>query len=221
MRFINKNKGILLPLMTFLLLVLLIVSFLIPKKVIDTYKVNISEEEGDAEYLLPLEADHVITHQLNTESRPMLGIQVALSKNGAIYEQSVLYYDVYSTETQTLLSHNEYLLSQGEDLQYVYLPFDNYEACLDEITISFRYENRDDSSVKAPSLIANARQLTTGKTLVDQRIIEGNIKCMYIYTHNTYPLVYDLRIILLVFLAASMSASWKIPALKKEKNHEK
>lgn len=221
MRFINKNKGILLPLMTLLLLVLLIVSFLIPKKVIDTYKVNISEEEGDAEYLLSLEADHVITHQLNTESRPMLGIQVALSKNGAIYKQSVLYYDVYSTETQTLLSHNEYLLSQGEDLQYVYLPFDNYKSCLDEITISFRYENRDDSSVKAPSLIANARQLTTGKTLVDQRIIEGNIKCMYIYTHNTYPLVYDLRIILLVFLAASMSVSWKIPALKKEKNHEK
>jgi len=207
--------------MTFLLLVLLIVSFLIPKKVIDTYKINTSEEEGDTEYLLPLGANQVITHQLTSASRPMFGIQVGLSKNGADYEQSVLYYDVYSTETQTLLSHNEYLLSQGEDLQYVYLPFDNYESCLDEITISFHYENRDDSVIAAPSLLANGRNLSTSKTLVDQSLISGNIKCMYIYTHDTYPLVYDLRIMLLVFLAASMTASWNIPAVKKEKNHEK
>ena len=207
--------------MTILLLVLLIVSFLIPKKVIDTYKVNTSEEEGDIEYLLSLESNQVITHQLNSEGRPMLGIQVALSKNGAVYEKSVLNYDVYSTNTQTLLSHNEYLLSQGEDLQYIYLPFNNYESCLDEISISFYYENKDAPSTAAPSLLANARELSTGKTLSDERMLKGNIKCMYVYSHDTYPLVYDLRILVLVFLAASMTISWNIPVLKKERNHEK
>ena len=41
-----------------------------------------------------------------------------------------------------------------------------------------------------------------------------SLKCSYIYTHNTYPFLYDCRLLTFVFLAASMAVCY--PRKKKE-----
>ena len=54
-----------------------------------------------------------------------------------------------------------------------------------------------------------------------------SLKCSYIYTHNTYPFLYDFRIMTFVFLAASMAVSypavskWKKGRSKKRKERRK
>ena len=195
---------IVLPIITILILIGLVISIMVPKKVIDTYKVNISEEEGDKEVMISLSPEKEVRHMLNTGSRPMLGIQVALSKNGMQYKESLLICDVYQTGTDILLSHNEYLLAQGEELQYIYIPFADFEKCIGDITIQFQYKALDGQLV-SPSLLANSRIINGSSTRMDGIEYPGNIKCMYVYTHDTYPLVYDLRILLFLFLAVTMT----------------
>ncbi len=217
---LNPDTGILLPLMTLLLAILLLVSFVVPKMVIDTIKVNTTEEEGDVEYPLLLEEGTFLVHQMNTESRPLFGIQSALFKNGIQYEKSILHCDVYEANTEIRLSSNQYQLSQGEDLQYIYIPFADYEACVGELEIRFWYENLDGEAAKPPSLLANGRVFNETRTFFAGEELPGTIKCMYVHTHATYPLVYDLRILLVVFLAASATVTWKTPFRKKEVHHE-
>ena len=57
MHFQKIRPETILPLVTLLLFIGLIISQLVPKKVIDTYKVNITEEEGDTEVMIDLPAE--------------------------------------------------------------------------------------------------------------------------------------------------------------------
>lgn len=206
LNFIQNKIHIILPSITFLLAVLLICSYLIPKKVIDTYQINITEEEGDTERLIPLE-DSVITYHMNTGSRPIMGIHIGVAKNGNAYDTAAIICNVYTKEG-TLVSENGYLLRQGEDMQYIYIPFENYEQCFGEITMEFTYESGSDTGVTSPGILANGKELTDAYTEVDGRRVEGNMKTIYIYTHDTYPLVYDLRILTALFFAASMGVHY-------------
>lgn len=208
-RWIQQNIVWILPLLTLGILVLLILSYLIPKKVIDTYKTNITEEEGDTEYLIPLEKKSKITYHMNTGSRPIMGIHIGVSKNGNTFTEETIRCDVFTDNQKTPVSSNTYILNQKEDIQYIYIPFENYTACKGDITILFTYQPLNEASDFFPSVLANGKKIGNTYTQVNDNRIEGNIKSIYIYTHDTFPLVYDLRILLAVFAAASMAVNYK------------
>jgi hypothetical protein len=47
-----------------------------------------------------------------------------------------------------------------------------------------------------------------------------SLKCSYIYTHETYPFLYDFRLLTFVFLAASMTVSYSSRKKKEGRAHE-
>ena len=213
--FIQNKIHLILPLFTFVLVVLLVCSYLIPKKVIDTYRINTTEEEGDTEQLISLEENTVITYHMNTGTRPIMGMHIGVGKNGNAYETAAIICNVY-TQDGTLVSENGYLLNQGEDMQYVYIPFQNYTRCFGDIYMEFTYQPGSDTEVSAPGILTNGKELTNAYTEMDGNRLNGNIKTIYIYTHDTYPLVYDLRILVVLFFAASMAVNYgKMSAGKK------
>lgn len=218
--FIQDKIHILLPLFTLLLAILLVCSYLIPKKVIDTYQINVTEDEGDTEQLISLEEDSKITYHMNTGTRPIMGIHIGVAKNGNAYDTAAILCNVY-TEDGTLISENGYLLQQGEDMQYIYIPFQNYDKCFGEISMEFTYRAENDTNVTPPGILANGKDLTDAYTEIDGNKLDGNLKTIYIYTHDTYPLVYDLRILTALFFAASMTVNYgKIRKGKKRLRQE-
>lgn len=211
---IEKHIAYVLPLITVVLVIMLVVSYMIPKKVIDTYKTNMTEQNGDSERILSLDEGHVIAYHMNTGSRPMMGIHVGIAKSGNTYDTAALICEVYTADGEKV-SENGYLLSQGEDLQYAYIPFADYEKCSGDITIQFMYRSGSDAGVSAPGLLVNGTELTNAYIEVDGEKFDGNLKTMSVYTHDTYPLVYDLRILVAVFLAASMTVNYRDFSTKK------
>ena len=143
----------------------------------------------------------------------MRGIQVAISKEGCSQEGVILHYQVYehsADETQRfgeLLSDNTYQVSEGDALAYVYLPFADSEKCRGDIIVSFFYES-DTEPENPPALLANHTLIDNTLTMKGQQPVDGSLKTMYIYTHDTYPLLYDFRLMTFVFLAASMTVSY-------------
>ncbi len=208
-KFIQHNITWILPLITLIMIVLLVFSYLIPKKVIDTYKTNMMEEDGDEEYLIPLEPKSKITYHMNTGNRPIFGMHIGVAKNGNSYQDETIICKVYANNQKIPVSENAYLLNQGEDIQYAYIPFKNYEACEGDITIEFSFTPSEQNIASYPSILANGREITNAYTKINGDRIEGNIKNIYIYTHNTYPLVYDLRILVALFIALSMTINYK------------
>jgi len=205
--FIQNRIHIILPLITLCLVILLVCSYLIPKKVIDTYRINTTEDEGDTEQLLSLEEGTVVTYHMNTGTRPIMGMHIGIGKNGNVYETAAIICNVY-TDDGTLVSENGYLLSQGEDMQYIYIPFQNYTQCFGDIYMEFTYQPGNDTGVSAPGILTNGKELTNAYTEMNGNKLDGNIKTIYIYTHDTYPLVYDLRILVVLFFAASMAVNY-------------
>lgn len=203
---------IILPILTLLCFAGFIGSLLFPKKVLDTYSINVSEEEGDEEFLIPLNDGTSVYYELNTAGRPMKGIQPGISRQGASLEGVSLCYQVYehSADRQSrlgkLLSDNKYQVSEGDDIQYVYLPFADSEACVGDIIIRFYCEGLSGEAV--PALLANHTLIDHTTTVIGSRILDGSLKVMYVYTHDTYPLLYDFRLMTCVFLAASMTVSY-------------
>lgn len=122
---------VILPLITLFCLAGFIGSLLFPNKVLDTYVINMSEEEGDTEILLPLShvAQRQVAYRVDTSERPMRGIQIGINKQGREITGSCLRYQVYAAEkTQKMdvaqitakgqpLSDSLYDLSQGDNLQ--------------------------------------------------------------------------------------------------------
>ncbi len=213
---IQQNIAWMLPILTIGMIGLLVISCLIPKKVIDTYKTNITEEDGDEEYLIPLDAKSTITYHMNTGNRPIMGMHIGVAKNGNIYQDETIICRVFAGDQKIPVSENIYSLSQGEDVQYVYIPFENYEACMGDIAVEFNFKTSDQVTGSYPSILANGKKITNAYTQINGHRIEGNIKNIYIYTHNTYPLVYDLRILVALFAAASMAVNYKKRGAKVE-----
>lgn len=212
---ISKIKsGAVLPVLTAALAVALVISMLVPKEVIDTYKINVLEEEGDGEYILPLKQQETLSYSMNTGSRPMRGIHIAVSKNGGAFTEGILKCSVSVEGRKEPVSVTEHLLSRGDNLQYVYLPFDHYEQCIGDIVIRFSYVAEGNTESEYPGILVNGSRVPNTETVFQGKPITGSLKSMYVYTHDTYPLVYDLRILALLFLAASMAG-------KKEAGNER
>lgn len=217
-KFIFTKAYIILPIMTLFCLTGFIGSLVFPDTALDTYSVNMEEEEGDAEVLLSLSDVSHVGYKMDTNGLSMRGIQVGINKQGFLLTGN-LCYDVYTvTEAgeRVLVSENTYALSEGDDLQYVYLPYNNYENCVGRLFIDF-YTTRDENGLY-PALMANhsvmentITTVETGSNPADKSTEEEQVyglKCSYIYTHKTYPLLYDFRILTFIFLAAAMAVEY-------------
>ncbi|MCR5417979.1 MAG: hypothetical protein K6E84_03610 [Lachnospiraceae bacterium] len=216
---------ILFPLLTLLCLAGFIGSLIFPNEVLDTYKVNMSEEEGDETTLLPLSYVEPISYEIDTAGRAMKGVQLGISKRGQTQSGQILHYDVYAGGNK--VSENVYDLSAGEDLQYVYLPFVNDTACSGSLRIELKL---DAGAGELPeeeraALEANHRQIDGIETVLYEGAATSdpdaadpdatdpdaagqgvpNLRGSHIYSHNTYPFLYDFRILTFVFLAVSMA----------------
>ena len=228
-KFTKKNiyiAHIILPILTLLCFAGFIGSLLFPNKVLDTYKINVTEEEGDTEFTIPLSQEEKISYVMNATANPMQGIQVGISKEGETQEGVLLHYQVYRQDKEKdtllgeLLSDNVYDVELGDNLQYVYLPFGNSEKCTGDIVVCFSYESEKENG-KAPALLANHTMVQNTITMVGDTILDGSLKSMYIYTHDTYPLLYDFRLMTFVFLAASMAVTYPKRKSKEGKTDEK
>ena len=228
-KFTKKNiyiAHIILPILTLLCFAGFIGSLLFPNKVLDTYKINVTEEEGDTEFTIPLSKEEKISYVMNATANPMQGIQVGISKEGENQEGVLLHYQVYQQDKEKdtllgeLLSDNVYDVELGDNLQYVYLPFGNSEKCTGDIVVCFSYESEKENG-KAPALLANHTMVQNTITMVGDTILDGSLKSMYIYTHDTYPLLYDFRLMTFVFLAASMAVTYPKRKSKEGKTDEK
>ena len=211
-----------LPIITLLFLTGFIGSYLFPNTVLDTYVINMTETEGDEEVLLPLSATDPVTYEMNTGTLAMRGIQVGINKQGQALSGTTLVYCVYAEGN--CVSENRYAVGTGDDLQYVYLPFENQKDCVGKLKITFRLENEGETDSVLPALMANHTEVKDTVTTPAQAESElkqpatqtenVSLKCSYIYTHNTYPFLYDCRLLTFVFLAASMAVCY--PGKKKE-----
>lgn len=216
----NEKIYIILPMITLFCLAGFIGSLILPNEVLDTNTVNMEESEED--FYLPLmqEGNPVkVDYKMTTEARPLKGIQVGIRKNGSQLTGMGLKYCVYGKESEKedyhLISENVYDLgSQTYDFQYVYLPFSHSEKCIGKVFITFEIKMEEGTEPEScPSLKVNKRLLenvVTGFTKDGTRLIlNGNLMISYIYSHNTYPFLYEFRILTFVFLAASMTLSYE------------
>lgn len=218
---------VVLPLLTLFCFAGFIGSLLIPNTVLDTYVINMTEEEGDAEVLLPLSLREPILYEMNTNGRSMKGIQIGIDKQNLAYSDAVLSYQVYVGKTMSngmmsnlkLVSDNKMDLTALENVQYVYLPFDNYEAVNGEIQIQFWMLSCSEELL--PRLIANHKEVKGTNTICKESFVDAwamendvsvttiSLKGNHIYTHETYPFLYDFRILSFLFLAVTMTLCFK------------
>ncbi|MBO4338013.1 MAG: hypothetical protein J5842_08055 [Lachnospiraceae bacterium] len=250
----KKKEGflnILFPLLTLICLAGFAGSLVFPNKVLDTYEINMKEEEGEPEVLLPLSYDEPIVYNVDTEGRPLYGIQPGIDKRGAFQSGRMLVTEVRLSDT--VICRETYEIAAGDDLQYVYLPFSKPDKCKGDLSIYFTLEGGSKDEEPLPALRANFSDVKnasvscphdtkivpavtaadgtdenaddTGDTDADvadpneddmsgmiEEYLETDrlqLKGYHIYSHNTYPLLYDMRILTFVFLAVSMTVSFK------------
>lgn len=241
---INKYVYLILPIGTLLCLAGFIGSYLFPNEVLDTYEVNMKETEGDEELIKSLSgAEDEIGYVMETDGRALKGIQIGISKNGASLEGAELICRVYrleddfsfeeelplemTSEGLKLILEKSYSLGTCLDGQYPYLPFDEEGLCTGKLYITFTYRANGNTEGVMPGIFMNhgrvdkAATYINGEQMVD--MINGEdaaemIKNYYIYSHNTYPLLYDSRVLTFVFLAASATVCYPH---KKRREEEK
>ncbi|MBQ8527161.1 MAG: hypothetical protein IJ429_01690 [Lachnospiraceae bacterium] len=220
---IKKWKAnIILPLITLFFLAGFIGSYVFPNTVLDTFVINMSEEEEDTEVLLPLSLQTPVEYEMNTKGLPMRGIQVGINKRGHALTKTNLIYSVYAGDE--CISHNVYGVGAGDDLQYVYLPFENYEKCIGDVRITFLLDAAEEDPDAYPALMANHAKIEGTKTIAEIPNKTGDgeevsLKCNYIYTHDTYPFLYDCRLLTFIFLAASMVVNYPGRRKKEDAGH--
>lgn len=229
--FLSKYAYIYLPIGTLLCLAGFIGSYLFPNEVLDTYKVNVTEEEGDMEFVQYFTgAENEIGYIMETDGRAMKGFQIGISKNGQALEGTELVYRVYalseenrnhaltegevSISSMTLLGEEVYDLGACLDGQYPYLPFGN-ELCTGKIYITLTYRANGNTE-PAPGIFMNHSEILHVATYVDGKKMDGNLKCYYIYTHDTYPFLYDSRVMFCILLAATACVAFPAYSKKKE-----
>ena len=188
----------------------IIASYLFPNESFDSSDINIEE---NADFKIPLTQGSVVEYNCNTGKRPMAGIQVFISKEGAEFSDGKVHYEVYNKDGSVHLGSGEQLLKDIEDGQFVYLPFKGMKECMGDIKIKFFYTG---SESIAPALIANQDEIEEVSTIADGTRIKGNIKASYIYINETHPLVFDLKIMLAVF----MTVFFTLESKKKQKANE-
>ncbi len=185
-----------------------------------------TEAEGDEELTVYfLDTDTEFTYVFETEDRPLKGIQVGVDKGGKAFDGYDLVYKV-SLATDLITSGTgepgyryigRYPLSECMDGQYPYLPIEG-DDIKGMVAVHFTIDdtNAPVKEDRLPGLFANHGSANDAYTLCNRERKDYLLKTMYVYSHDTYPLLYDSRIMLFVFLAAT-AAAYAIGAGKDEK----
>lgn len=185
-------------------------SYIFPNEVFDSSDINIEEND---DFKIPLTQGSIIEYHCNTGTRPMAGIQVFISKEDIEFNDGKILYEVYSKDGSIHYGTGEQLLKDIEDGQFVYLSFKGMKECIGDIYIKFYYTG---SEAIAPALIANKDKLEMVSTFVNGTLSKGNIKASYIYINETHPLVFDLKIMLAIFVTVFFT----LESNKKQKVNE-
>ncbi|MGN0132009.1 MAG: hypothetical protein ACI4AA_06190 [Lachnospiraceae bacterium] len=222
---IGKYAYLLLPIGTLLCLAGFIGSYLFPNEVLDTYQVNMAEAENDVESVhLFTGTEDEFGYVMETDGRALKGFQIGISKNGASLEGTELIYRVYRLPDEISLEKElpirmdvdelELILEKSYDLgtcldgQYPYLPFDEEGLCSGKLYITFTYRINGNGEDVAPGVFVNHGKVDHAASYINGEISDEMLKNCYIYSHDTYPLLYDARVLTFVFLAASATVCY-------------
>ncbi|MCR5654845.1 MAG: DUF2142 domain-containing protein [Lachnospiraceae bacterium] len=209
----NTKGQILLPIITLLCLAGFIGSYLFPNEVLDTYAVNATEEEGDTQQIhWLLSADDEVEYRMKTDGRTMKGIQIGISLPEAVPANTNLSYRLY--KEGALLYEGAYDLSTCLDGQYPYLPFEGADAS-GELRIVFSCSAASESGTQV-GIFCNHKTDPDGETVIAGEPSDLALKVYYIYSHDTYPFLYDARVLTFLFFAASCVADLSFLKKKKE-----
>ncbi|MFA9376689.1 MAG: hypothetical protein ACERKZ_08040 [Lachnotalea sp.] len=173
----------------------IVFSYVFPKGVF--YEIEVNEVDCSSEFDISLSEDSVVQYKCNTGEKPMAGIQVWISKEGAESNDGKVIYEVYNGDSTVLLGTGEQLLKDIDDPQFVYCSFQSMKECNGDLTIKFYYTG---SETTAPVLRANQNEVEAASTSVDGTLISGNLESSYIYINETHPLVFDLKVMLAIFV---------------------
>ncbi|MCH5279852.1 MAG: DUF2142 domain-containing protein [Lachnospiraceae bacterium] len=227
---------IFLPIATLLCLAGFIGSYLFPNEVLDTFEVNMREEEGDEEIVYFLTgAEDELGYVMDTGGMALKGVQPGIFKGGASLDGTELIYRVYRIQNDVDLTEEEISLSLSElemellfegsydlgsclDGQYPYLPLDQEELCNGRLYITFTFHRNGNGEENFPGLYMNHRMVKGEVTVLGGEQADMMLKHCNIYSHDTYPLLYDCRLMTFVFLAASILVCY--PKRKRKKEEE-
>ncbi len=233
---IMSKNYIWLPMITLFCLAGFIGSYLVPNRVLDTYLVNVTEDTKEEVSTAFLEKDKYLCYEFSTNNVGNLtdqfeGIQVWVDKNGQSFETGTLLYDVYLRNEEESaadylkrepISKNQYSLQTVSDGQDVFLPVLQASECKGMLAIVFSYVDSSGNYDKVPGLLMNQQLNTKNSTRYAGEEEQGALKAKYVYARDSYPFLYDFRILTFVFLAVTMTCQF--PFHKKAKGdaeHEK
>lgn len=231
-----KYAYLLLPIATLFCLAGFIGSYLFPNEVLDTSEVNMREGEGDEEFVYFLTgAEDELGYVMDTGGRPLKGFQPGILKGTASLDGTELIYRVYSLQDDMNLAEEEISLSlSGREMpllfegsydlgscldgQYPYLPLDQEELCNGKLYITLTFRRNDNVEEDFPGIYMNHRMVKEEVTMVGGEQTDMMLKHCNIYSHDTYPLLYDCRLMTFVFFAASILVCY--PKLKRKEKEE-
>lgn len=172
----------------------LILSYVKPRQALDTYEINMQENN---DYNIEIDKATTVEYYCDTGEKPLNGVQMGITRQGHEYTDGRIVCTVFKADDKSVLGSVSQNLNEILQVQYVYFPFTQMTQYSGNIIISFTYEGND---TEYPAIIANDNTTENSKTLVNGREISGSLKAYYIYSHNTYPLVFDLKIFLAIFI---------------------
>ncbi len=194
----------------------LAVSFIRPKQQLQTVTINMSAE---GEQLIPMEPGTTLSYQCGTRGYPLAGIQVGIGKNGREIDTGYLHVWVYDAGRETLYSESLISMADIDDGQYVYIPFDNYRQCIGELYVLFAYE-AEQGTAEYPGIYVNSARTEDASTYVNEELLDGSLKCYYVYRVDYYPLLYDLCLLLFILAGVFFLTEKGARRKRKEKTED-
>lgn len=180
----------------------LVWSYVKPRTTLDTYEVNMAENN---DYNIVLKPETEVDYYCNTGNLPLNGVQMGISKEGHEYTDGKVVCSVFKAEDNSLLGTTAQNLNEIVELQYVYFPFMAMNQYAGEIIIKFTYEGTD---TQYPAIVANDTVVEDIATYVNGEKIDGCLKAYHLYSRDIYPYVFDLRIFLVIFIAVFFTLSF-------------
>ncbi|GEM_PF-1475583 len=200
-----------------------------------------SEDDKEEVIYFTSESDE-FAYVFTTEDRPLKGFQIGIDKRGQSLDGFTLSYRVYALEDEKaevgtakdpesaadtekaganipergeMLYQGSYSLSECMDGQYPYLPMEG-DALKGRVMVTFSIVLPDSyvaiDPAGMPGVFVNHGSANDAVTYFNGEKAGYLLKTQYVYSHDTFPFLYDFRIMLFVFLAVSALA---VPAFGK------
>lgn len=213
----HKNK--LWLMMTAGCFALLILSYIFPKYSYITSAYNVLEDPEEEKIYIPLKVGTQVVYEMTTPGRPLFGFQPLIVSSSGERLQGDLVLRVTTSQEKELISETRYNLSDVDVEQYVYIPLSDFNKCNGTILLTLTYEGS--STEVFPNLIANHNMQTNSKTILNGKPMKGSLLTYHVYQKASYPLVYDLQILTLLFACVTVVAGINKNDKKQEQKYNK